>query len=79
MVEYDDVVLKLEAGNIGNAFFSWDMSLTLFLHEGKSTEAKRGKGPTNEVPLVQEMEVENKEAISEIADASMALAASPKG
>ena len=78
-VEDDKVVFELEAGNISNAFLSWDMTLTLFLHEGKSTEAKGGKVPKNEAPLVQQVEVEMEEDISEIAEASMALVLLQRG
>ena len=78
-VEDDEVVFELEAGNVGNAFLSWDMTLTLFLHEGKSTEAKGGKVPANEAPLVQQVDVEMEEDISEIAEASMALVLLQRG
>lgn len=75
-VEDEDVVFNLEKGPLGNNFLSWDMTITLFLHEGKPMESEKGKAPAKEVPLVetdQSEQDQKEETLSDQAEASMAL------
>lgn len=71
-VESDDVVEELGLGNIGNSFLSWDMTLTVMLHEGQGKRANKGKAVAKEVPLVQE-EPTPEHNLPEQVEASMAL------
>lgn len=78
-VESEDTVMDLGAGNIGTTFLSWDMTVALILNESKAAEGKKVKGATKEVPLVQEMQAEQEERLSEQVEASMALVLLQKG
>lgn len=72
-VEDDDTVFELQVGNVGTTFLSWDMTLALFLQEGRDADKKKGKAKSKEVALVKESKGEEEEALSDVAEASMAL------
>ena len=73
--EDDQTVYELNAGNVGNSFLSWDMTLCLFLHEGKDKAKNKEKVVDKSVALIKEAPTlaKNEEVLLEVAEASMAL------
>ena len=72
----DEEIMDLVEGNMGNQFLSWDMTMCLFLHEGRGSwpTTKKGKEKVHEAALVTERVADDKEEIlSDAQEASMAL------